>query len=332
MHMADSLLSPPVAGVMAAAAVGSIAYCASKIKKDGMEEEKVPVMGVMGAFVFAAQMINFTIPGTGSSGHIGGGILLAAILGPWPAFLAITAVLIIQCLFFADGGLMALGCNIINMGFFSCLLAYPLIFKKIVKKDMSTAKIFIASIVSVVVALQLGSFGVVIETLLSGITELPFSAFVVLMQPIHLAIGIVEGIVTASVLCFVRAMRPGLIDGSEKKEGKFSLKKTIAVLLIVTVIIGGGVSLLASAYPDGLEWSIEGVTGSTELESDGSIHEGAALAQEKTAIMPDYAFKYNDGPIGTSTAGVVGAAMTLVLAGATGFVITRIKKRKKQEG
>ena len=82
-------------------------------------------------------MINFTIPATGSSGHIGGGILLAAMLGPYAALLTIAAVLIIQCLFFADGGLMALGCNIFNMGVYACFLAYPLIFKPMVSKGAS---------------------------------------------------------------------------------------------------------------------------------------------------------------------------------------------------
>jgi cobalt/nickel transport system permease protein len=100
---------------MCAASAAAIAFSVAKIKKDELCEKKVPIIGVMGAFVFAAQMINFTIPGTGSSGHIGGGILLAAMLGGSPALLAISAVLIIQCLFFADGGLLALGCNIFNV-------------------------------------------------------------------------------------------------------------------------------------------------------------------------------------------------------------------------
>ena len=120
MHMADALVSPVVGGVMLAVSTGTIGYSIKKITKDEMDDKKVPLMGIMGAFVFAAQMINFTIPGTGSSGHIGGGILLAALLGPFPAFLTLSAVLIIQSLFFADGGLLALGCNIFNMGFMAC--------------------------------------------------------------------------------------------------------------------------------------------------------------------------------------------------------------------
>ena len=110
MHMADALVSPAVGGAFWAAAAGTIAYCSARVRKD-LDDRKVPLMGVLGAFVFAAQMINFTIPATGSSGHLGGGLLLAIVLGPSAAYLTIASVLMIQALFFADGGLLALGCK-----------------------------------------------------------------------------------------------------------------------------------------------------------------------------------------------------------------------------
>ena len=103
MHMSDALLSPAVGGAMYAVSAVSIAYAVQKVKKDDLGEKNLPMMAVAGAFTFAAQMINFTIPGTGSSGHIGGGILLAGLLGGTPAVVTLTAVLLIQCLFFADG-------------------------------------------------------------------------------------------------------------------------------------------------------------------------------------------------------------------------------------
>ena len=186
MHMIDALVSPAVGGIMYAASAAATAVSVNKIKKMPDAEKKLPVMAVSGAFVFAAQMINFTIPGTGSSGHIGGGILLAALLGEGPAFLAIAAVLLIQCLFFADGGLLALGANIFNMGVIPCLLVYPLLFRCIMKKK-SRGRLIGASFASAVVSLQLGAFAVVLETVCSGITQLPFWNFVLLMQPIHLA-------------------------------------------------------------------------------------------------------------------------------------------------
>jgi cobalt/nickel transport system permease protein len=338
--MADALLSPGVSGIMTAASVGAMAYACSKMKGTdggdlGENENRVPVMGVMGAFVFAAQMINFTIPATGSSGHIGGGVLLAAMLGPHAALLTIAAVLIIQCLFFADGGLLALGCNIFNMGVFACYVAYPLIFKPMVKNGLNSSKITAASIVSVVVGLQLGAFSVVLETLLSGVTELPFGTFVLLMQPIHLAIGVVEGIITAAVLCFVYSVRPGLLEfysarRGEAAGGALSFGRTLLVLLALAAAIGGGLSLFASAYPDGLEWAMEKTAGTTELEREGGAYESAASIQEATAFMPDYAFKSDgeDGSaLGTSTAGIVGGALTLALACAAGAAVSAFKKR-----
>jgi len=335
MHMADALLSPAVGGVMTAISVGTLGYSAYKVKKDDLDEKKVPIMGVMGAFVFAAQMINFTIPGTGSSGHIGGGIMLAALLGQYPAFLTIAAVLIIQALFFADGGLLALGCNIFNMGFFSCFVAYPLIFKPILKKGINTKNITIAAVLSTIIGLQFGAFSVVLETLASGITELPFKTFVALMQPIHLAIGLVEGIITAAVVTFVYKMRPELLENSVsgKAMRDISMKKVLSVMAVLVVVVGCVLSLFASAYPDGLEWSMEGVSGTAELEASGGIYDSLSALQEKLAFLPDYSFKSDeDGSnLGTATSGIVGAILTLGLAGIVGVSISAIKKKKKDK-
>ena len=150
-----------------------IGFSIKKINQEH-DDRKIPLMGVMGAFIFAAQMINFTIPGTGSSGHIGGGILLCLILGQYPAFLSLCSVLIIQCLFFGDGGLLALGCNIFNMGILPCFVAYPLIVKPLLKKNITSSRVLLASILGVVVGLEMGAFAVVLQTLASNITESQF--------------------------------------------------------------------------------------------------------------------------------------------------------------
>ncbi len=131
MHMADALLSPAVGGALWAGTLGTIIFSAKKLTAK-MDDKLIPLMGVLGAFIFAGQMINFTIPGTGSSGHIGGGMLLAILLGPYPAFLVIASVLMIQALFFADGGLLALGANIWNLGIYPCFIGYPLIYRVLV--------------------------------------------------------------------------------------------------------------------------------------------------------------------------------------------------------
>jgi cobalt/nickel transport system permease protein len=338
MHMADALISPVVGGAVWVASAVSVSYAASKIKNE-LGEKKIPLMAVAAAFVFAAQMINFTIPGTGSSGHIGGGILLAGILGPLPALLAIAAVLVIQCLFFADGGLLALGCNIFNMGVIPCLIVYPLVFKPLLKNSISVKTITAASILSVVIGLQLGAFAVVVETLLSGVTALPFPVFVLLMQPIHLAIGIIEGIITAAVLGFVYALRPEIQETSVKGgpiSAGTSIRKVLACLAVITLITGGLLSLFASAYPDGLEWAMEktlsagGEAG--ELEAEGPVFRRAESIQEATAFMPDYGFPVPEGEespaAGTTVAGILGSILTCVLAGGAGYLIYRIKKNR----
>ena len=308
MHMADALISPAVGLSMGAVSALAIGLSVAKVKKDELSEKKIPIMGVAGAMVFAGQMINFTIPATGSSGHIGGGILLAGLLGGAPAFLSLTAVLVIQCLFFADGGLLALGCNIFNMGAVPCLIVYPLLFKTIINGGAGYKRLSFASIVSVVAGLLLGAFGVVLETLTSGITELPFGLFAALMLSIHLVIGIVEGIITATALCFVYKMRPEIIDALPSVENPdgVSIKKVLATLVILTIITAGALSMLSSKNPDGLEWALGKVTGGVY---------GSETYPENAAE--------------TSVAGLVGAAGTFVLAGSAGLIITKIKKRKR---
>lgn len=331
MHMADALISPTIGLAMSAVSAGLLGFSVKNLKMD-VNEKKIPLMGVMGAFVFAAQMINFTIPATGSSGHIGGGLLLAAILGPCAAFLTIASVLMVQALFFADGGLLALGCNIFNMGFYPCFLAYPLIYKYFTNRDIRPKTIFWGSLIGVIAALQLGAFSVVIETLLSGRTELNFATFTLLMQPIHLAIGAVEGIVTAGVISFIHQSNPELAAGALENQARrnFSIKKVLISILLLTAITGGLLSLYASEYPDGLEWSLIAVTGTAELAAEGTIYQSLSDMQEKTALLPDYTFKQaedSEGGLGTSVSGIVGGMITLVFVALIGKLAVVGKKK-----
>jgi len=337
MHMADALISPAVGATMWAATAVTTVYCAKKIREEN-DASKIPLMGVSGAFVFAAQMLNFTIPATGSSGHLGGGLILALLLGPEAAFLVMASVLTVQALFFADGGLLSLGANIFNMGFLSAFVAYPLIYKRIVGDTPTRGRVIAGSMLAAIVGLQLGALGVVLETVVSGVSSLPFSAFAVLMQPIHLAIGIVEGMITAAVALFVMQARPELlVRTSEKKRlSGVDLKPVLIGLAIAAVMAGGVVSWFASTYSDGLEWSIAKVAGSAEIEGTDPIHAMLAQVQEKTAFLPDYGFKAPEDAgaaseaapwpavdPGTSTSGIVGAGIVLAFAAAIGFVLKR---------
>ena len=333
MHIADALISPAVGGAMLAAAFGTASYSLRKNRND-MDENKVPLMGVTGAFVFAAQMINFTIPGTGSSGHIGGAMLLAVMLGPYAGFLVMASVLLIQALFFGDGGLLAYGCNLFNLGFYSCFATYPCIYKRITGKGLTSRRIFTASIAATVIGLQLGAFSVVLETLLSGKTELPFGLFVLFMQPIHLAIGLVEGFVTGAVVDFVWRARPEILDRTAvgKQQDSMPMRKLLIGLTIAAVAVGGILSLYASAKPDGLEWSIERTAGTSELETAGAIHETLSDIQSNISVLPDYGFKDGEASglsanAGTSVSGIVGGAATLVIAALTGWAVNTFKNK-----
>jgi cobalt/nickel transport system permease protein len=332
MHMADALISPAVGGTLWAVTAGMIVWCASKVKQ-ACDDRLVPMMGVLGAFIFTAQMINFSIPATGSSGHLGGGLILAALLGPYAAFLVIASVLSVQALFFADGGLLALGCNIFNLGFFSAFIAYPLIYRAIAKEARSGARLWTASILAAVVGLQLGAFSVVLETTASGISDLPFGSFVWLMLPIHLAIGVVEGLATAAVVVFIARARPEALVPMSGTATK-SLRPVLTGLLMAAVLLGAVVSWFASSQLDGLEWSIGKTTGHAELkEPDRGIHAGLAGIQEQTAFLPDYGFKTSGDEAveepaawpavhaGTSVAGIVGGLITLVVAALIGYCL-----------
>lgn len=331
MHMADALVSPAVAATMCTCSAAVAAYSINKMKEEN-DVEKVPVMGVMGAFVFAAQMINFTIPGTGASGHLCGSMLLAAVLGPYTAFLTMIGVLVIQCLLFADGGLLAVGCNIWNMAFYGCFLGYFLFWRWAQKGVLSRKKIIFSSIAGTIITLQLGAFSVVVETWASRITSLPFLAFAAVMQPIHLAIGLVEGMITASVLLFIYEARPGLLEKSQVcKKKQVSLKKIIAGIVLVTLITASAVSLTASVKPDGLEWSVERITGSTEVENgEDNIYEIAAQVQSVSALLPDYGFKSGESMQGTSFSGVLGAVMVLAVCVGSCYILRFSRKKRER--
>lgn len=326
MHMADALLSPPVGLAFVALSGGAIAYGSPKLATKSAIS--TPVSGVLAAFVFAAQMINFAIPGTGSSGHLGGGLLLAMVLGPWGGLMAMAAVLIVQALLFADGGLLALGANIFNLGVIPCLFGLWLL-EQILKRTELSKPLAVGA--TAVVCLQLGALGVALQTALSGRAELPLLSFWAFMALIHLPIGIVEGFVTAQVAAFME--QRNLVVTDEASQPQLS---GLMALGIGTILLGMVVAWGASTHPDGLEWSIAQTTGSEELHADSGLNDTLASIQDSTALLPDYGFP--NGPetgwaapnAGTSLSGLVGA---LVVAGVMiGAVALARKSRRSPDG
>ena len=265
MHLGNSIICP-VTGIPMLVAAGAMAVWAFKKAKNNFTKGSILPAVALTSFVFALQMINFSIPTTGSSGHIVGAVLLAALLGPYTGFLAICGILLVQALFFADGGLMALGCNIFNMGILACFAAYPLIYKPLADRKRPVTGAILASIA----ALQLGSIAVVIESFISGSTS-NFAMFASLMQSIHFAIGIIEGIFTAAVIVIAN---------------KTAISKKFSYCISgLALILAGFISQYASTKPDGLEWSLLNMSESFVEQTQGYFYNLSEIIQAKTAIL-----------------------------------------------
>ncbi len=266
MHLGNSIICPVTGIPMILAAGAAAIYALKKSSKDFSGSKILPAISVT-AFVFALQMINFSIPGTGSSGHIVGGILLAALLGPSVGFLAMCGILLVQAFFFADGGLLALGCNIFNMGFLASFVVYPVIFKPLMEKNHRVLGAFLAS----VMALQLGSLAVVAEAWASGSLTFHPAMFAGLMQGIHLAIGIAEGIFTAVIV---------VLANKTELSKKFSYS-----LCGISLVLSGFIAQYASTKPDGLEWSLLKMSESFTYQTQGYLYSMFEYIQTKTAVL-----------------------------------------------
>ncbi len=323
MHMADALVSVAVGGTFWALSGGTLAGCSRRLRREE-DEHRVPLMGVLGAFVFAVQMVNFAIPGTGSSGHLVGTILLSALLGPPAAVVVMGSILLVQALFFADGGLLAFGCNLFNMGILPAFVAYPLVYAPAARRGHPAVGAVLAS----VAGLELGALAVAVETVLSGLTGLPFRGFLLALLPIHLPIGLVEGAATALLLRFLRQARPGLLASRPEPAGH----RLLALGLGAAVLTGGLLSWAASTRPDGLEWAASRAGTAAPGPRAGALHRWAAHLQQRTAVLPEYALPGTEPPDtlrqrgGTSLSGLLGGLATLGLVAGTGWLLGRRRR------
>ena len=295
MHLGNGIICP-VTGIPMLAIAGVSAIWALKKARKDFKRENIPQAAALTAFVFALQMINFTIPSTGSSGHIIGAVLLAALLGPYAAFLAICAILTVQAVFFADGGLMALGCNIFNMGFLACFVVYPLVYKPLVNNKKYALGAFLSS----VAALQLGSIAVIAEAYLSGSITSNLASFAALMQGIHLAIGAAEGLFTAAVVYAVM-------------NTKIRQSILTSVFAISSLVIGAFLAQYASQKPDGLEWSLIKMSDSMVMQTQGVLYSVSEAIQAKTAVL---------GQIQPITANISGIIIAAILMAAVGYILS----------
>lgn len=291
MHVPNHLVSPEIAILGGVAAVALIGVAIAKVRRTEADN-KLSMAGVMGAFVFAAQMLNFSFGDVGFSGHLIGGVLLAAMLGKWLGFLTLSGILILQSLLFADGGIMALGWNIINMAAIGSLVVYPLVFEPIVRHNHSASRVFVAGVSASFCAVVLGAVAVVAESALSG-AALSAADFMGYMLPTHALIGLGEGAITGAILALVARTEPALLNCNKHKAQalRTNYQRAFVAFAMSALMIGGGLSLAASERPDGLEWSIE-QSAENGIMASHPIQQSANALQASLAVAPDYEGNY----------------------------------------
>jgi cobalt/nickel transport system permease protein len=308
MHIPDGFVSAPVAvfgWLLMIVFVGA----ALRQTRHALGERQTPLMGILAAFVFAAQMINFPVAG-GTSGHLLGGMLVAALVGPWAALMVMTAVLAVQAFLFQDGGLLALGFNVFNMGILGTFTGYAVYSG--VRKLLGSAQngLFIGAAAGAWVSVEIAAVAASLELAVSGTSALDVA--LPAMAGVHALIGIGEALITVGALAFIRQARPDLLGAAVPHAGRQST--LIAAGLVIALAIAFA-SPLADPNPDGLE----------RIAADHAF-----IAQAKEApytILPDYTTPFiKNETLTTIAAGVIGV---LIVAG-VGYGVPRLARRGEQ--
>jgi cobalt/nickel transport system permease protein len=307
MHIPDGFLSVLVSTVLWVISILVIAYALKRVSKD-MDERKVPLMGVLAAAIFAGQMLNFTVVG-GTSGHLMGAAIATILLGPWAAILVMSTVVGVQALVFQDGGLLALGANIFNMGVIGVAVSY-FVYRSVTSlvkgKRWGT---FVGGSVAAWISIEVAALAAALELALSGTS--PANIAVPAMAGIHALIGIGEGLITLGALAVIYASRSDLLKtGQERPTGGVALW-AVGLLVALALAIA---SPLASAFPDGLE---------RVAEQKGFL---SAAQGPLYKIIPDYIFPGVSNPtLATIFAGILGVLIVFGVA-----LIVAYSRRKRQ--
>jgi len=317
MHIPDGFVSTPINIASAAASIGVVGYA---LRRAGsvLDQRKIPLLGVVAAFIFAAQMLNFPVV-AGTSGHFVGAALAAILLGPFEAVLVMASVLVLQCLMFADGGITALGSNVFNMGIIGALFGYAVFtgLRAILPRNKSgmLAAAAVAAWVSIVAsalscAVMLGASG-----------TFPISIAMPAMGVVHALIGIGEAIMTTVAVSLVLATRPDLIYALHGRGiGAVAAPKErvaspawgfVVAGLGVALVLGTILSPFASASPDALEKMIS-------VQQQGQVWQYAPIADYEIGLGKSNFIK-------VGLAGLIG---TLLAFGLTFFVVNAIRGRR----
>jgi cobalt/nickel transport system permease protein len=305
MHIPDGFLSVVVSVVMWIISLVFIGLALKKVKNE-LGDREVPLMGVLAAAIFAGQMLNFSVTG-GTSGHLLGAAIATVLLGPWAAVLVMTSVVSVQALIFQDGGVLALGANIFNMGIVGVFVSYAVF--TLLQKVLAKFKwgLFASGFIAAWTSIFIASLACALELAVSGTS--PANIAVPAMAAIHALIGVGEGLITVGALAFLYSTRKDLVDrNSAKTAGNRGILVGGSIIAIVLAVF----SPLASSHPDGLEWVAE---------------QKGFLEAAKTAfynIMPDYAFPGIPNPnLATIVAGILG---TIIVFGVA-YGVAHMEKR-----
>jgi len=300
MHIPDGFLDAKTAATTGALSALGVGLALHRVRRD-LPPRRVPLLGLAAAFLFAAQMVNFPVAG-GTSGHLVGGALVAALLGPGAAVVVLTTVLIVQCFLFADGGVTALGANIFNMGIINSVAGY-FIYRALSAllpgvRGRVTAIAFAGWAATVLAAISCAG-----ELAWSG--TVPWSAGFPAMTSVHLLIGVGEGLISALVFLAIQRTRPELISGTGPAGGGARHRgELLGYGLLVTFGVAVFVAPFACSWPDGLD----------------SVAAKWGLAPHKMitylpAPAPDYQIPGLHWAVGaTALAGVIGAVIVFGLA------------------
>ena len=293
LHIPDGFLSFIVSAVCWGISAMILSVAISRTNKS-LGEKQVPLMGIMAAFIFAAQMINFPVAG-GTSGHLLGGALAAIVLGPWAAMVVMTAVIAVQSLLFQDGGLLVMGANILNMGLITSVIGYGL-YRAVLGRSRRV-KLVVAGFAAWL-SVMAGALATALQLWLSGTSNL--QTVMLAMLGVHALIGIGEALITVAALTFILQTRPRLVsEGSAAAHGGRGWAVAGVVLSLVVIFL----SPFASANPDGLERV------ATDL---GFINRGQSAVYN---ILPDYTLPIlGQTPLSTIMAGLIGMLVVLALA------------------
>lgn len=308
LHIPDGFLSAPVALLGWVLTILIVGY-ALRRTRDQLGERQVPVLGVLAAFIFAAQAINFPVAG-GTSGHLLGGALAAIVLGPWAGVLVMTAVIAVQALLFQDGGLLVMGWNIINMGILTAFTGYLvyLAVKRLLGNTQTS--MVVAGIIGAWLSVEAGAIATAIQLSVSGTS--PLTIALPAMVGVHALIGIGEALITVGALLLIARTRPDLLKQGAQTGGTASAAWVTGGLIIALVV--AVFSFAASPDPDGLE---------RVAENQGFL--GSAQAPLYN-ILPDYTIPFiGDATLSGIVAVVVGTLIVFLIA----LVIGRISRSPK---